>query len=230
MKLLVTDYDNTYDMHYDYLDVEAIFNRNKDALDKFMQKNILVIATGRHFDAIKKTIDEKKLKFHYLCCNNGAEVYDCNYKKLFVLPIEKEDLSVIRALEKDNDVYYRNPYVGNDITSVNIYFENRGKYEQVKLYLNEKIKFSFIEFKYPKIKIINSKCNKVVVVPIVMDISKVEKQDVYTIGDDINDLKLIKNYNGYSLESANKEVKKEAIENFLELNELVFKILEQEKS
>ena len=68
------------------------------------------------------------------------------------------------------------------------------------------------------------------VVPIVMDISKVEKQDVYTIGDDINDLKLIKNYNGYSLESANKEVKKEAIENFLELNELVFKILEQEKS
>ena len=36
-----------------------------------MNHNIVCIATGRHFDAIYKTLTQNNIKFNYLCANNG---------------------------------------------------------------------------------------------------------------------------------------------------------------
>lgn len=60
-KLLVTDYDNTLELHYDFTDNNSILRRNLTAINQFMKNNILCIATGRYFDAIHKTIVEDKL-------------------------------------------------------------------------------------------------------------------------------------------------------------------------
>ncbi len=76
MKLLVSDYDNTIELHYNYTDNLGILKRNIIALNKFMRNNILCIATGRHFDAINTTLQENKISFSYLCSNNGTELYD----------------------------------------------------------------------------------------------------------------------------------------------------------
>lgn len=74
MKLLVTDYDNTLELHYDFTDNDNILKRNIIAIDEFMKNNICCIATGRHFDAIYKTLIEENVNFNYLCANNGAEL------------------------------------------------------------------------------------------------------------------------------------------------------------
>ena len=58
MKLLVTDYDNTLELHYDFTDNDNILKRNIIAIDEFMKNNICCIATGRHFDAIYKMLNE----------------------------------------------------------------------------------------------------------------------------------------------------------------------------
>ena len=56
MKLLVTDYDNTLELHYDFTDNISILKRNINAINKLMKNNLVCIATGRHFDAIYKTL------------------------------------------------------------------------------------------------------------------------------------------------------------------------------
>lgn len=100
MKLLVTDYDNTLELHYDFTDNVAILKRNIDAINNFMINGIICISTGRHFDAIYETLIQNNINFNYLCANNGAELYDENYKLLFCLPLDKNDLKVLMNLDE----------------------------------------------------------------------------------------------------------------------------------
>ena len=62
MNLLVSDYDNTYELHYPNYDCLNIFKMNKVVMDKFMEKgNKFCLSTGRIFVAIKNIL--KKLIF-----------------------------------------------------------------------------------------------------------------------------------------------------------------------
>lgn len=208
MILLVTDYDNTYELHYEGLDLNKIFNNNYNSVDDFVKsKNKFVIASGRHFDAMKQTIDEKKIYFDYLITNNGAELYDKDYKLLYALPIDSVSLHTLQSLETKLNILFRHPYKSDLITSANIYFEKRHIFEKIKKYLQKNLYNCIIEYKFPKIKIINDKCDKVIPIKIIQQIEKIESEKVYTIGDDINDIEMIKLYNGYSLYTANPIVK-----------------------
>lgn len=222
MKLLVTDYDNTLELHYDETDNISIFKRNIKSLNKFMKKNLVCIATGRNFNAIHKTLIEKNVKFNYLCTNNGAELYDSNYNLLFCLPIDKNDLKILMNL--DYKVFLRNPYNSKLISSANLYFDNFKNFEQIKQYLDDYLTKSFIEYKYPKIKIINKNCNKLNTIKIIQDLEKIDNNNIYTIGDDLNDIKMITHYNGYSLITANENTRMVASKLYTELNQLIEEI------
>ena len=50
--------------------------------------------------------------------------------------------------------------------------------------------------------------------------------DVYTIGDDINDIDMIKKYNGYSLNTAINEVKQASQKNYNTLSEFIYSIID----
>lgn len=222
MKLLVTDYDNTFELHYNFTDNISILKKNIKATNKFMKNNLVCIATGRHFDAIYKTLIENNIEFNYLCANNGAELYDSSYNLLYCLPIEEQDLEILRKLE--HYTFFRNPHNSKLISSVNLYFDNLKDFEQAKEYLKNNLMKSFVEYKYPKIKIINENCNKLDIIKIIQNLEKIDDKNIYTIGDDVNDIKMIEYYNGYSLISANEEAKKVASKLYEELNQLTKEI------
>lgn len=219
MKLLVTDYDNTLELHYDFTDNISILKKNINAINKFMKNNLVCIATGRHFDAIYKTLIENNIKFNYLCANNGAELYDSSYNLLYCLPIKKQDLAILMKL--GDKVFFRNPCNSKLISSANLYFDNLKDFEQTKEYLDNNLTESFVEYKYPKIKVINKKCNKLYIIKIIQDLEKIDDKSIYTIGDDVNDIKMIQRYNGYSLITAKEETKKVASKLYEELNQLI---------
>lgn len=187
--------------------------------NKLMKNNLVCIATGRHFDAIFKTLIENNIKFNYLCANNGAELYDSSYNLLFCLPIEEQDLRILMKL--GNKVFFRNPCNSKLISSANLYFDNLKDFEQAKEYLDNNLTESFVEYKYPKIKVINKKCNKLNIIKIIQDIEKIDDKSIYTIGDDVNDIKMIQHYKGYSLITAKEETKKVASKLYEELNQLI---------
>ncbi len=222
MKLLVADYDNTIELHYDFIDNITTLNRNIRAINKFIKKNLVCIATGRHFEAIHKTLLTNNINFNYLCANNGAELYDSNYNLLYCMPIEKKDLEILIKFEKK--IFFRNPFNSNLVTSANLYFDNLKEFEQSKKYLKNHLTKSSVEYKYPKIKIINKKCNKLYTIMILQAFIKIDSRKIYTIGDDVNDIKMIKYYKGYSLVTAKKKVKKYASKIYEELYQLIEEI------
>lgn len=221
-KLLVTDYDNTLELHYDFTDNVSILKRNIKAINEFMQNNLVCVATGRHFDAIYKTLIENNIKFNYLCANNGAELYNNSYNLLYCLPIEEQDLKILMKL--GDKIFFRNPYNSRLISSANLYFDNLKDFEQAKEYLDSNLTKSFVEYKYPKIKIINKNCNKLDIIKIIQNLEKIDDKNVYTIGDDVNDIKMIEHYKGYSLITAKEETKKFAFKLYEELNQLIKEI------
>lgn len=226
-KLLVSDYDNTIEFHYKDTDNEKILKNNMSSIDEFMKQNIFCIATGRHFNAIFETLQNNKMNFNYLCANNGAELYDENYSLLFFLPIDKEDLKKLKELNMSYEVFFRNPCKSNQITSVNIYIEDLTKYKEVKKFLDINLKKSFVEYKFPKIKIINDKCNKVNIIEMIQKNEHILDNNIYTIGDDVNDIEMIKKYNGYSLSKSNKKAQIYAKRIYNELNEFINDILKE---
>lgn len=227
MKILITDYDNTYELHYENLGLDDIFYNNRLAVERFMKNNIVMIATGRHFNAMKKTIDEKNIKFDFLCCNNGAEVYDKDYNLLFSNPIDNISLNIIKGMNLNEEIFYRTPYNSNEVASVNIYFSDIEIYNNIKKQLKLKLINCNIEYKYPKIKIINKINNKVNSVDFIIEKLNINSDDVYVIGDDINDIEMIRKYKGYSLYTAQEETKKYAIKNYSFLYQLIDEILKK---
>ena len=219
MKLLVTDYDNTLEMHYEFTDNCSILKRNIEAINKFMERNLVCIATGRHFDAIHKTLIENSIKFNYLCANNGAELYDASYNLLFCQPLDEFDIDVLKKLGER--VFFRKCWNSELIPSANLYFDDLKEYEDIKRYLNSNLKYAFVEYKFQKIKVINKKCNKLNAINIIQNLKKIDDKDIYTVGDDINDIQMILRYNGYSLITACEETKKVALKLYRELNQLI---------
>lgn len=92
---------------------------------------------------------------------------------------------------------------------------------EIRKYLKSNLKHSFVEYKYPKIKVINKKCNKLNVIDIIRTLEEIKEENIYTIGDDINDIEMILKYNGYSLTTAKEEVKKTSSKIYDELNQLI---------
>ena len=58
-----------------------------------------------------------------------------------------------------------------------------------------------------------------------MKIENVDKQNIFAIGDSYNDIEMIKNFNGFCVSNAEKEVKNISIKEYPSVSELINVIL-----
>ena len=71
-KLLVSDYDMTLRVIYDF-ENDLILNANLKALHGFIDRgNTFLLNTGRNYYSIKHEIEKYHIPYHYLACNGGA--------------------------------------------------------------------------------------------------------------------------------------------------------------
>ena len=72
MKVLASDFDLTL-----YVEDKEIVKKNIAAISKFMKYgNIFCIITGRSYSNIKVLLNEYKIPYHYLICQDGAKIFD----------------------------------------------------------------------------------------------------------------------------------------------------------
>ena len=80
MKLLVSDYDGTFNEDKNISKI----NSNIDAVKRFMDNgNLFAFATGRSFDSIKGETSRYKIPYDYLICNNGSAIFDRDDNLIF---------------------------------------------------------------------------------------------------------------------------------------------------
>ena len=196
MKLLVSDYDST-------IKLDGLFNEEYipkgtiDHIKRFINDgNKFMIATARPYDSIMDEINKYNIPYDFLSVLNGTIIYDKKgvlySKDMTYLDIDSfyKLYSCIKKIElvKDNDklLYYvfMTKFLKNSKELIN----------DLKGY-NLDIQRWF----YNTYNIVRPISNKVDSVRYVQELLGVSNSDVITIGDDNNDIDMIREYNGYSI-------------------------------
>ena len=212
-KILVSDYDQTF-----YLNDKDI-EKNKKSVEEFRKKgNIFVFATGRsYFDFMNKA-EQYKLKWDYLIINHGATILDKNNNIISNYTIDND---VIKNIEKDLEIekaikYFccnlensRTNFDDKDLTKIHAKYE-KNKAEQINFLINKKYA-EFVNCYFVSgnaVEIISNKTCKSNAIEEIAQIEKINKEDIFTIGDGYSDIEMIKNYNGYCMEKSVQELLK----------------------
>ena len=200
MKLLVTDYDGT--MYYEKQDLKTL-RENIEALKQFKKQNMVVIATGRPFTSIKKEIDTHDIPYNYIISSNGACLFDQNDSPIYTQTIKQE------IIQKTITYLQKLPYISK-IKLIDIYGNETNNLENViQIYVEIKIS-SIFELKRIKQELefldnnqffnmcyFFNQTDKIDGIKRIQELHNIESKDIYTIGNDTNDLLMLKEYNGY---------------------------------
>lgn len=211
MKLIVSDFDLTFfDENYD---------ENIELINSFVDKgNMFIIATGRSYELLKKEIENKNIKFKYLICSDGAVILDENLNILRQIVFDDYITEIIEILKKDPNLLSIDIDSNNfGISGVYCVF-NDIKYAKVVL---ENILNNYNVDSYVTthgINIINKGISKVNGIDYIKDILKIKEENIYTVGDNVNDLEMIEKYHGYWIGNTNNSVNnfKEFIEKIVD--------------
>lgn len=213
MNLLVTDFDGTfYDENYEK-NIELIKNI----------KNIdFVIATGRNYPSLKKDL---KINCKYYICNDGGYILDENNNLLYRNYIDNKTVKIIydRIIKLGyTDYFFDNinefSYeIINDINKISVKIKDDKVKDDIKYILKDlNDVYAYISTNWINILSIDSKKGNAIDF-----ITNLKRYDnIYVIGNDINDYDMLKKYNGYFV-SKEKNNKFNTIKNFIALESII---------
>ncbi len=207
MKVLGSDFDNTL---Y-FLDDPKTTSKNVEAVKKFIaQGNIFCIITGRTYLEIKADLVKLDLPYTYLACADGALILDNNDHCLKSVKLDPKTAQ--RAydilVEEGYSPYVEDGYnITDDINNclkVSAEYQNNDKEKgliTVKRILKELDVYCYASRAH--INVNNKSNEKEQAVLRICEVSNINPQDFYTIGDTTNDYEMLKAFKGATIKKHN---------------------------
>lgn len=197
-KLLICDFDDTIFLSHVIKGVDKTTFEQETlfAINNFRKANNLIfINTGRSFNSFKKN---NIFDYDYLCCNNGAELYDCNDKLIELHTLDQNDLKTINNYEINSNCivkYYRaKDTAADNITAISITCNDEKEFNKmIKFFKNNLININCF-YSFPKIRLVNKLIDKITTINKVLKLEQLDKSNVFAIGDGDNDYLLLKTY------------------------------------
>ncbi len=212
LKMLVSDYDQTF-----YLNDNDI-EQNKIAVDEFRKEgNIFVIATGRSFFDFKKKANEYNISYDYLIINHGSTILDKNDNIIINYSIDNDIIKeMVNDLDLNNSINSfccnidnsRLDFNSTDLTKIHVKYASKDTALSISNIINQKYS-NYVNCYYvtcDAVEIISNQTNKSKAIAQIMDIEKIKRENIYTIGDSFSDIEMIKNFNGYCMKNSVKEL------------------------
>ena len=203
-KILISDYDGTF--YQNDLDIK----KNIDKVNEFRTLgNLFVLATGRSYVDLKQKIDKYEIPYDYLILNHGALLLskDLEIIKVFTLDKELSD-SILDYANNNKDIYdvvlintfKKRVDDTSNVVKIILKLYSYEKAFEVKNYIDESYtnirSYLVRDEDYYLVEIVSSEASKSFMIEKILEKEKIVKKNVFTIGDGINDIDMIKNYNG----------------------------------
>jgi len=209
IKLLATDFDNTLFKGNDY-------QENIIKINKFVDRgNLLIIATGRHINHLLADIKTKNLKYNYLVCNDGGIIFDQQLKIIYQKNIPQSLVKPIIDLYK-NDPSISDWFIdAGTFTTNNINNPANGLIGKITDFKKAKLLLNIIETNYKEvhgyiserfINITEKNVTKGEAINVIKKLHQINNNQIYTIGDNINDISM-SIYNSYCIKNSNPKLK-----------------------
>ena len=198
MKILASDFDETI---Y-YLDNPEKNKMNCEAIRNFVANgNIFCIITGRNYTDLKQLLIANNIPYSYLICEDGAKIFNnMDYCLDTVLLDENDIKQIVQIIEEYNWDYYlddgynhTNNY--NDCVKIVINCideeDKRKTVDIIKQRTNVHIYASRTH-----VNIIHRSVNKKHALQKLINLEKLDYNNLYVIGDNDNDYEMLKSFNG----------------------------------
>ena len=242
MKIIATDYDGT-------LNHNGITEKKKKAIDIWREKgNIFGVVSGRGVNSLFDVIKDKALRYDFLIANNGAVICD---NSLNVLAETKQEGSVIKSFIIDlfswgcpfvNVDFMKTSYMTRaDVADVdegeysintlpeidyfhqmNTMLENDDEAEKIVVKIEEKYKDILTPLQNGRcIDIVPFGVNKATGIYKLLEAVGCAYEDVITVGDNINDTHMIKEFRSYAMANGVDKIKELADYVTLGITELI---------
>lgn len=234
-KIVFSDYDGTIFI------TEEDMLKNVEAIEIY--RNLggkFVIVTGRSKTSVSKVIKQYNIPFDYIISNNGSAIFDSNMTKLYQEPIlsnvsdkiieylkTKENIEIHFYDDDDKVEYYH-----QDLLKIRIKTSDYDLAQEIEDEVNSIFKDSakahsnfpgryYDDKSFVIVDIISKNAGKENSIKKLIEILDIEKEDVATIGDARNDIQMIMEYEGYSMETAEEDVKKVASKIFVSVADIL---------
>ena len=232
MKLLVSDYDGTYG------DKQKDIKINNKYIEGFIKEgNLFVLSSGRPLNSLMGQIKKNNIPFTHLGTSDGNYLFD-KEGNLLMENIMSSDIAYqieeLKSLGIFEDIQYAYPEISistlrEDQPLGSIAFVLKKKNITPRfLELYNKLKEEHPEYKFDIYGYVSAVYY--MIRPLGIDKSSpikhlekelnIPKQKIFTIGDNINDIEMIRDYNGYMI-GKNKSVRPYALKEYNAVYELV---------
>lgn len=197
--LIVSDYDGTLKKDEN---VEEL-KKNLKVLKSFLTNDInIMISTGRLYKSMRAEVDNFEIPFNYMSCANGNVLFDEKFQILFKTDINSKIINNLRP-------YYNQILEIEPLDEYGIITSSNLTEYLIHLVEEQKVRRQIINLLLASSDVdyctdgsnkyaihIFTLSNKTKTIEIVKDKLKLSPSEIYTIGDGINDLDMIKEYNG----------------------------------
>lgn len=197
MKFLASDFDNTL-----YIKDGEKFTKNIMSLKDFISRdNMFCIITGRSYTSIKILLEKYNIPYTYLICEDGAKVFNSvDYCISSTMLPSQEVEKIKKVFEKNNiecfleDGYNitENP---DDCVKVLATYQDKNLANKVVDELQKTTNtYAYVSSKH--INVTSRATNKKIALEELISLENISKDNMYVIGDDINDYEMLQEFNG----------------------------------
>lgn len=232
-QIVFSDYDGTI-----YI-TEKDMEKNVKSIEEYRYLGgKFVIVTGRSKSSVRKVIEKYNIPYDYVISNNGAIIFDNAGNKIYEqsisIDVSSKIINYLKSIENIEIYYYNEDDTVEDenlellkirvkTNDTNIANDIENKINS--LFKNEVIAHAtfpamyYNDINYSLVDIVSVKAGKEKSLKRLLEILDIQNEQVVTVGDGRNDIAMIKEYNGYSMVTAEDEVKKVASKIFKNIAE-----------
>lgn len=223
-QIVFSDYDGTI-----YI-TEENMPRNIKSIEEY--RNLggkFVIVTGRSKTSVSNVIKQYSIPYDYIISNNGAVVFNSDMRKIYEqaisIDISSKIVKYLKTKENIEIFFYDDEdkveYHNQELLKIRIRTSNYELAQTIEDQINSMFKdevkahsafpgMYYDNHDFVIVDIVSKSAGKENAIKKLLDILNIKKEQVITIGDGRNDIGMIKEYNGYSMETAEDDVKKSA--------------------
>ena len=223
-QIVFSDYDGTI-----YI-TEENMPKNIKSIEEY--RNLggkFVIVTGRSKTSVSNVIKQYNIPYDYIISNNGAVIFNSDmvkiYEQTITTDISNKIIDYLKTKENIEIFFYDDEdkveYHNQELLKLRIKTSNYELAQTIEDEINSMFKDAikahsafpgmyYDNHDFVIVDIVSKNAGKENAIKKLLDILNIEKEQVVTIGDGRNDIGMINEYSGYSMETAEDDVKKSA--------------------
>lgn len=223
-QIVFSDYDGTI-----YI-TEENMQKNILAIEEY--RNLggkFVITTGRSKTSVSNVIKQYNIPYDYIISHNGAVIYNNNivkiYEQVITTDISNKIIDYLKTKKNIEILFYDDEdkveYHNQELLKLRVKTSDYELAQIIEDEINNIFKDDIKAYSifpgvyydnhnFVIVDIVSKNAGKENAIKRVLNILDIEKEQAVTIGDGRNDMGMIKEYNGYSMETAEEDVKKSA--------------------